>query len=58
MNSLQLIRKINLINLREYALNRYGQVDDYQFGGGAGMVMMIEPIKKCIDLLNPVQKLT
>ena len=32
--------EINLINLRDYALNRYGQVDDYPFGGGAGMVLM------------------
>lgn len=40
-------------NLRDFALNKYGQIDDYQFGGGAGMVMMIEPIDKCISgLLN------
>src|SRR5690606_17970535 len=32
----------------DFALNRYGQIDDYQYGGGAGMVMMIEPIDKCI----------
>ena len=36
-------------NLRDFALNKYGQIDDYQFGGGAGMVMMIEPIDKCIS---------
>ena len=35
-------------NLREYTTYRHKQVDDYQYGGGAGMVMMIEPIKKCI----------
>jgi tRNA (guanine37-N1)-methyltransferase len=39
-------------NLRDYASNRYKQVDDYQFGGGAGMVLMIEPIDKCISKLK------
>ncbi len=39
-------------NLREYAVNKYGQVDDYQFGGGAGMVLMIEPIDRCISNLK------
>lgn len=39
-------------NLRDYASNSYKQVDDYQFGGGAGMVMMIEPIDKCISALK------
>jgi len=44
--------KINLINLRNYSLNRYGSVDDYAFGGGAGMVMQIEPIVNCIEDLQ------
>lgn len=44
--------KINLINLREYSLNKYKSVDDYAFGGGAGMVMMIEPIYNCINDLK------
>lgn len=39
-------------NLHDYANNAYRQVDDYQFGGGAGMVMMIEPIDKCITVLK------
>ena len=39
-------------NLRDYATNNYKQIDDYQFGGGAGMVMMIEPIDKCISQLK------
>jgi len=39
-------------NLRDYASNKYKQIDDYQFGGGAGMVMMIEPIDKCISKLR------
>ena len=39
-------------DLKKYASNKRKQVDDYQYGGGSGMVMMIEPIKKCIDLLK------
>jgi len=39
-------------NLRDYTTNKYKQVDDYQFGGGAGMVLMIEPIDKCISELK------
>ena len=39
-------------NLHDYSKNKYRQVDDYQFGGGAGMVMMIEPIDKCIEQLK------
>jgi len=38
-------------NLRDFALNKYGQIDDSPFGGGAGMVLMIEPIDKCISKL-------
>ncbi|MBC8395926.1 MAG: tRNA (guanosine(37)-N1)-methyltransferase TrmD, partial [Flavobacteriales bacterium] len=44
--------EINFHDLKDYASSKRRQVDDYQFGGGAGMVMMIEPIKKCIDLLK------
>lgn len=43
---------VHLHNLREYSKNNYNQVDDYQFGGGAGMVLMIEPIDKCISKLK------
>ncbi|NND64165.1 MAG: tRNA (guanosine(37)-N1)-methyltransferase TrmD [Flavobacteriaceae bacterium] len=43
---------IHFHNLREYSSNNYKQIDDYQFGGGAGMVMMIEPIDKCISQLK------
>lgn len=40
-------------DLRDYAINKYGKIDDYQFGGGAGMVLMIEPIDKCLSgLMN------
>jgi tRNA (guanine37-N1)-methyltransferase len=44
--------EVHLHNLRDYTDNSYNQVDDYQFGGGAGMVLMIEPIDKCIDKLK------
>lgn len=44
--------EVHFHNLRDYATNKYKQVDDYQFGGGAGMVMMIEPIDKCISALK------
>ncbi|MDQ3050213.1 MAG: tRNA (guanosine(37)-N1)-methyltransferase TrmD [Bacteroidota bacterium] len=40
--------ELDLINLREYSTNKHKSVDDYAFGGGAGMVMMIEPIANCI----------
>jgi len=43
---------IHFHNLRDYSTNAYKQIDDYQFGGGAGMVMMIEPIDKCISQLK------
>jgi tRNA (guanine37-N1)-methyltransferase len=43
---------IHLHSLREYAANAYRSVDDYQYGGGAGMVMMIEPIDNCISKLK------
>lgn len=39
-------------NLRDYADNKHKHVDDYAFGGGAGMVLMIEPIAKCINALQ------
>lgn len=39
-------------NLRQWAVNKYGQVDDYQFGGGAGMVMMCEPLASVIEHLQ------
>lgn len=44
--------EIHLHNLRDFSKNRYRQVDDYQFGGGAGMVLQIEPIDKCIAKLK------
>ena len=44
--------EINIINLRDFATNKQKSVDDYVYGGGAGMVMMIEPIAICIDKLK------
>lgn len=44
--------EIHFHNLRDYVTDNYKQVDDYQYGGGAGMVMMIEPIDKCITKLK------
>jgi tRNA (guanine37-N1)-methyltransferase len=44
--------EIHVHDLRSFAINKYGQVDDYQYGGGAGMVLMIEPIDKCISILK------
>ena len=46
------IVEIHFHDLKNYASSKRKQVDDYQFGGGSGMVMMIEPIKKCIDNLK------
>lgn len=43
---------VDIIDLREYATGKHKPVDDYAFGGGAGMVMMIEPIDKCIANLK------
>lgn len=43
---------IQVHQLRKWAVNEYGQVDDYQYGGGAGMVMMCEPLAKAIDELS------
>lgn len=44
--------QVNTHNLRRWAINKHGQVDDYQYGGGAGMVMMCEPIANAIEALQ------
>jgi tRNA (guanine37-N1)-methyltransferase len=44
--------EVNVHNLRQWAVNEYGQVDDYQYGGGAGMVMMCEPLAHAIEQLS------
>ncbi|MGB6268855.1 MAG: tRNA (guanosine(37)-N1)-methyltransferase TrmD [Olleya sp.] len=44
--------EVHFHNLRDYTTDNYKSIDDTQFGGGAGMVMMIEPIDKCISKLK------
>lgn len=44
--------EIHIHNLRDYAVNKHGQIDDYPFGGGAGMVLMVEPIATIIRKLQ------
>ncbi|MBS0000128.1 MAG: tRNA (guanosine(37)-N1)-methyltransferase TrmD [Cyclobacteriaceae bacterium] len=46
------IMEIHVHNLRDYTNNRHRQVDDYAYGGGAGMVLMIEPIVNCLRKLQ------
>ena len=48
--------EIRIHHLREWAVNEYGQVDDYQYGGGAGMVMMPEPLANAIESLSKDRK--
>ena len=43
---------LHIHNLRDYSNDNYKTIDDNQFGGGAGMVMMVEPIDKCISKLK------
>jgi tRNA (guanine37-N1)-methyltransferase len=43
---------VHFHNLRDYSTHKQKQVDDYPFGGGAGMVMMVEPIDRCIKVLK------
>ena len=44
--------EVHFHNLRDYTTNKQRSVDDYQFGGGAGMVMMVQPIDDCISKLK------
>ena len=46
------IVEINVINLRDFTADRYRTVDDYAYGGGAGMVLMIQPVYKAIEKLK------
>lgn len=50
------IAEINIVNLRDYSADRHKSTDDYPFGGGAGMVMMIEPVYNCITHLTSQRK--
>lgn len=47
---------VKVHQLRQWAVNEYGQVDDYQYGGGAGMVMMCEPLANAIEQLSKDRK--
>ena len=46
------LAEVHLVNLRDYSTDKHKTVDDYAFGGGAGMVMKIEPIVACIEDLK------
>jgi tRNA (guanine37-N1)-methyltransferase len=46
------IVEINIHNLRDYSTLKHKNVDDYSFGGGAGMVLMIEPIESCLNYIK------
>ena len=48
--------EVHTHNLRKWAINNQGQVDDYQYGGGAGMVMMCEPLTNAIEELSKERK--
>jgi tRNA (guanine37-N1)-methyltransferase len=48
--------QVTVHHLRKWAVNEYGMVDDYQFGGCAGMVMMCEPLVNAIEELNAVHQ--
>lgn len=48
--------EINLHDIRDFATDRHRRVDDYPFGGGAGMVMMIEPIERCLESLTAARR--
>lgn len=48
--------EINIVNIRDYTEDRHLKCDDYPFGGGAGMVMMAQPIGSAIETLDPEHK--
>lgn len=48
--------EIFIHQLRDYSINKHKNVDDYPFGGGSGMVMMIEPVDRCIEKLKSERK--
>lgn len=47
--------QLEIVNLRDFTSTRHQQVDDYQFGGGGGMVLMIEPLVQAIESLRTPQ---
>jgi tRNA (guanine37-N1)-methyltransferase len=50
------LAEIHVHNLREFSTDKHKNVDDYQYGGGAGMVMSCEPLANCIDHLSSQRK--
>lgn len=50
------ILQVNLINLHDFGIGKQNQIDDYQYGGGAGMVMMAEALAKCLHHLEEDEK--
>lgn len=48
--------QLEIKNIRDYALNKHSKCDDYPFGGGAGMVMMPQPIGSAIESIDPLHK--
>ena len=48
--------QINIVNIRDYSEDKHMKCDDYPFGGGAGMVMMAQPIGSAIEALDPEHK--
>ena len=44
--------EIKIVNLHDFGIGKHKQIDDYQYGGGAGMLMMAEPLKNCLDELE------
>lgn len=46
------LAEIHIHNIRDYSKDKHRRVDDYPYGGGAGMVMMVDPIARCIDQLK------
>lgn len=46
------LAEVHIHNLHDYGIGKYKQIDDYQFGGGAGMVLMPEPLAECIEKLK------
>lgn len=48
--------QIEVVNIRDYSEDKHSKCDDYPFGGGAGMVMMPQPIASCVEAVDPLHK--
>jgi len=48
--------QIEIVNIRDYSEDKHSKCDDYPFGGGAGMVMMPQPIASCVEAVDPLHK--